>query len=100
MKSLTVPKLQHALTVELGDTTFDVDGILDEELMFFVCEGIVVVQGDSNSVDLMHFTTQEYFERKAADFFPEAQREILRICLTYLLFEEFDDGPCNSDMSY
>lgn len=97
MRPLTVPELQHALAVELGDSSLDVDSIPDEDLMVSVCAGIVAVQGDSNTVGLVHSTTQEYFERKAAEFFPEAQREILRTCLTYLLFEEFEGGPCNSD---
>lgn len=100
MKPLTVPELQHALAVELGDTTLDADSIPDEDLMISVCAGLVSVQGDSNTVGLVHSTTQEYFERKAAEFFPEAQREILRTCLTYLSFEEFHGGPCNSDKEF
>lgn len=96
-RPLTVPELQHALAVELGDTTLDVDSIPDEDLMISVCAGIVSVQGDSNTVGLVHSTTQEYFERKAAEFFPEGERDILRICLTYLSFEEFEAGPCDTD---
>lgn len=97
VRPLTVLELQHALAVESGDTTLDEDSIPDEDLMISVCAGIVAVQEDSNTVGLVHSTTQEYFERTAAEFFPEAQREILRACLTYLAFDEFDGGPCNSD---
>ena len=97
MRPLTVLELQHALAVEPGDTTLDADSIPDEDLIISVCAGIVTIQGDSNTVGLVHSTTQEYFERTAAQFFPEAQQEILRTCLTYLVFDEFDGGPCNSD---
>lgn len=97
MRPLTVPELQHALAVEPGDTSLDADSIPDEELMVSVCAGIVAVHGDSNTVGLVHSTTQEYLERKATEYFPEAQREIVRTCLTYLLFEEFGCGPCHSD---
>lgn len=97
MRPLTVPELQHALAVESGDTSLDVDSIPDEDLMVSVCAGIVAVQEDSNTVGLVHSTTQEYLERKASEFFPDAQEEIVRTCLTYLSFQEFEGGPCNSD---
>lgn len=97
MRPLTVRELQHALAVEPDDTSLDGDSIPDEDLMVSVCAGIVAVQGESNTVGLVHSTTQEYFERKATEFFPEAQREILKTCLTYLSFQEFESGPCNSD---
>jgi ankyrin repeat protein len=96
-RPLTVPELQHALAVELGDTFLDEDNITDEDLMVSVCVGTVVVQRESHTLGLVHATTQEYFERKAAEYFPDAQRQILKVCLTYLSFEEFESGPCNSD---
>lgn len=97
MRPLTVPELQHALAVEPEDPSLDGDSIPDEDLMVSVCAGIVAVQRESNTVGLVHATTQEYFDRKATSYFPEAQREILRTCLTYLSFQEFERGPCNSD---
>lgn len=97
MIPLTVLELQDALAVEPDDIFLDEDSIPDEDLMISVCAGIVAVQRESNTLGLVHSTTQEYFERKATEYFPEAQREIVTTCLTYLSFQEFESGPCNSD---
>jgi hypothetical protein len=69
MRPVTVPELQHALAVEPGDTFLDMDNIAHEDLMVSVCAGIIIVRRESNTIGLVHSTTQKYFERKASDFF-------------------------------
>ncbi|KAI0547888.1 ankyrin repeat-containing domain protein [Xylaria curta] len=86
---LTVAELQHALAVQLGDEDFDEDGLHDLELMISVCAGLVTVDGESNHIRLVHYTTQNYFERTRKDWFPEALSTISKICLTYLKFRPF-----------
>lgn len=94
VRPLTLKEIQHALAVEPDDTFLDEDSIVDEELLISVCTGIITVQYESDIVGLVHYTAQQYLERKAAEYFPEAQDAILRTCLTYLSFKEFDKGPC------
>lgn len=94
VRPLTLKEIQHALAVEPDDTFLDEDSIVDEELLISVCTGIITVQHESDVVGLVHYTAQQYLERKAVEYFPEAQDEILRTCLTYLSFKEFDKGPC------
>ena len=46
---------------------------------------------------LVHYTTQEYFERVRMSKFPDAQRSIATACLTYVSFDVFAKGYCPSD---
>lgn len=96
-RPLTIAEMQHALAVEPGDNTLDDDNIPNEEVLVSVCAGIVLVQQESDTIGLAHYTTQEYFERRGAEHFPSARQEILRSCLTYLMFDEFNSGPCKTD---
>lgn len=87
-----MPELQHALAVETGDHTLDEDNIPDEGLLFSVCNGLLIHEG--GFLSLVHYTLQEYLELKAETLFPEAQADIVRTCLTYLSFDDFEEGPC------
>lgn len=95
VRPLTLQEIQHALAVEPDDTFLEEDSIVDEELLVSVCTGIITVQHESDVVGLVHYTAQQYLERKAVEYFPEAQDAIVRTCLTYLSFKEFDKGPCH-----
>ena len=86
---MTIVAIQQALAVEVGDTFFDVENLPDEDLLISVCAGLVTVHRDRGVVALVHQTTEEYFERKRSDLFPEAQGILLRTCLTILSFDEF-----------
>ncbi|KAK3349386.1 hypothetical protein B0T25DRAFT_241016 [Lasiosphaeria hispida] len=61
--------------------------------------GLVTLDEESNCFRLVHYTTQEYFERIRRDRFPEAPTTIAKICLTILAFPPFavDVGYCPSE---
>ncbi|MCJ1464603.1 hypothetical protein MMC07_003216 [Pseudocyphellaria aurata] len=96
-RPLTIAEMQHALAVEPGDNTLDDDNIPNEEVLVSVCAGIVLVQQESHTIGFVHNTTQEYFERRGVEHFPSARQEILRSCLTYLMFDEFNSEPCKTE---
>ena len=89
-----MPELQHALAVETGDSDLDADNIPEEGLLLSVCNGLVTYEKEGSVLALVHYTFQQYLEQKAETIFPEAQVEIVRTCLTYLSFDEFERGPC------
>ena len=93
---LNLPTIQQALAVENEDKSLDKENMPDGELLVSVCTGLIEVHRDRGIVGLVHFTTQEYFERKGHELFPEAQEDILRTCLTFLSFEEFGTGVCET----
>ena len=95
---LTTLELQHALAVELGDSRFDEDNLSALEDIVAVCAGLVTVNNDT--VQLVHYTTQQYLEQTWTSWSPNAHRDIGNICVTYLLFDCFEAGFSNSYEQY
>jgi Ankyrin repeats (3 copies) len=97
VRPLAIKEIQCALAVELDDTEMDEEALPNEDILVSVCAGLVTIDRESNVIRLVHYTTQEYFQRIRMDRFPKAQTEIARTCLTYLLFDIFAEGSCSSD---
>jgi hypothetical protein len=68
--------------------------------MVSVCCGLVTVDKESNVFRLVHYTTQEYFERTQEKWFPNAETDITIICVTYLSFTVFQSGFCETDAEF
>ena len=96
-RPLTTEELCHALAVESGDKDLDLNNILDIEDIVSVCAGLVTVDDESNVIRLVHYTTQEYFEKVPEEWNHCPQLKITSTCLTYLSFSEFKHGSCPTD---
>jgi len=99
-RPLTSQELCHALAIEPGDIELDGDNVYDVEDIISVCAGLVTIDEESNVIRLVHYTTQEYFERIRSDWNPNAREEIATTCLTYLAFDTFRSGSCGSDEKF
>jgi ankyrin repeat protein len=97
---LTTQELSHALAIEPGDKALNSDKIYDVEDVISVCAGLVTVDEESNIIRLVHYTTQEYFERVRLEWNPGAQEEIAVACLTYLSLDTFRSGSCANDEAF
>ncbi|KAI9766614.1 MAG: hypothetical protein M1840_006425 [Geoglossum simile] len=96
-RPLFTTELQHALGVRLLTEKLDGDYLPSVQALRSVCAGLVTIDEQSGIVRLVHYTTQEYFERTWTSWFPFAQRDITNVCVTYLLFDVFETGFCQSD---
>ena len=96
-RPLTIEELQHALAVEIGEAELDMNNISPIEDLVTVCAGLVAVDEESHIARLVHYTTQEYFERTQTRWFPTAEADIVLICVTYLSFNVFGSGSCPTD---
>ncbi|KAH6989799.1 hypothetical protein BKA56DRAFT_259996 [Ilyonectria sp. MPI-CAGE-AT-0026] len=94
---LTSTELQHALAVKPGKPNLDEDDLPEIEGMVSVCSGLVTIDKGSNIIRLVHYTTQQYFERTQNRWFDNAQAAITTICTTYLSFSVFESGFCQKD---
>ena len=83
--------------MEIGASELDKEDLPETEDMASVCAGLVIIDKESDIIRLVHYTTQEYFERTWASWFPNAQTDITKICITYLLFDTFEAGFCQTD---
>jgi hypothetical protein len=97
LRPLTVAEMRHAISVQPDQTSIDEDDLIDEEILVSVCAGLVVIDQESEVIRLIHYTTQDYFDRNRETQFPDGQTNITKSCLTYLSFEVFQSGYCNDD---
>ncbi|KAI8665872.1 NACHT domain-containing protein [Fusarium keratoplasticum] len=89
---LTKSELQEALAVEIGEPKLDQDNLPNMDDVASVCAGLVTIDEESDVVRLVHYTTQDFFERTRDKWFEGAESHIAEVCLTYLLFEQFRGG--------
>ena len=99
-RPLTTLELQHALAVVVGDSKLDEDNLETAERMISVCAGLVTIDEESRIIRLVHYTTQEYFERTQREWYPDAQTNITTICVSYLSFDQFASGICQNDKEF
>jgi hypothetical protein len=96
-RPLTATELQRALAVEVGDSELDEENLQDIGETISACAGLVTADDESKIVRLVHYTTQQYFERTQGTWFSKAETNIARICVTYLSFDVFESGFCLND---
>jgi hypothetical protein len=99
-RPLTTAEICCALAVEPEEAELDPENVPDVEDLLSVCAGLVVVDQESAVIRLVHYTTQEYFERIRDALNPGAQSHMASTCLTYLSFSIFKTGSCSSDEEF
>lgn len=99
-RPLTTPELQTALAVAPGDSKLDHDNMERIERMVSICAGLVTVDDESDIIRLVHYTTQEYFERTGKQWFGDVEADITTICVAYLSFDDFASGTCQTDEEF
>jgi hypothetical protein len=96
-RPLTICELQHALGTKARTSKLDDGDFPQTEDMVSVCAGLVTIDKESRIIRLVHYTTQEYFERTQRQWFPNAETDITTICVTYLSFNKFESGICKDE---
>lgn len=97
-RQLKTRELQHALALNMEldsgsvPQDFDDDSIPEIDLIVSSCHGLVTVDEESDVIRLVHYTTQEYFDRMQQQLFPEAETTITNVCTLYLTISNFYDA--------
>ncbi|KAL2686900.1 hypothetical protein Neosp_004443 [[Neocosmospora] mangrovei] len=99
-RPLTVRELQHALAIIDGAEMLDEDSITDAEDLVSSCEGLLILDPETNIIRLIHYTTQEYLENIRDTWFPDVENDILRVCLKIISSPDFQSGPCQTDAEF
>ena len=82
-RPLKANELCHALAVEIGSPNLNTDNVPSISTVLACCQGLIVVENETSTVRLIHFTLQEYF-RTQPHLFGPAHSTIAETCLTYL----------------
>ncbi|KAM0253974.1 hypothetical protein ACHAQJ_006987 [Trichoderma viride] len=98
-RNFTVQDLQHLYaTRELSDgESLEEDDLPDGDILTETCSGLVIVDGESQVVRLVHYTAQQYFEESHKLQMREAKLTLTRCSLRYLALPNFSSGCCKND---
>ncbi|RPB02048.1 hypothetical protein L873DRAFT_1762725 [Choiromyces venosus 120613-1] len=89
-RPLHADELCHALAVEIGATHLNPDNIPSILTLLRFCQGLIIVEKDTSTVRLIHFTLQEYLSTRL-DLFGTAHSIMAETCLTYLNSQQILD---------
>ena len=92
-RPLTIQDLQHVLSLDGENVEPYPDRVMEQDILLSICAGLVTVDPGSGIVRMVHYTTQEFFEKIRCDRFPDADHEIITSCLRYLSSSALD-GYC------
>lgn len=96
---LTVDEIRIAVSVEPNRYELDELDLPDMATLLDVCAGLVIIDEETNTIRLAHYTVQEYIVRKS--ILPEdAELNLAMACTTYLSFEAFAQGIFPSKSEY
>jgi len=82
-RPLKADALRHALAVEIGTPDLNTDNLPSIGTLLACCQGLVVVEKETSTIQLIHFTLQEYL-RAHPELFGTAHSTIAETCLSYL----------------
>jgi ankyrin repeat protein len=99
-RPLSTGELQHALAVKKDTTKLNSDYLPSIKILRSICAGLVTVDEESGIIRLVHYTTQEYFNKNPTKWFLNAEAEITTTCIIYLSFSVFQSGICQTDNEF
>lgn len=96
-RPLVTSEIQMALAVEKDTSQIDKENLPRVEDLVSACAGLVMFDYRSDIVRLVHYTTKDYLDLVMDKWYPDAQKDITTVCLTYLSFEIFESGFAPTD---
>ena len=99
---LTIKALCETVSIDLGSTRLNREAIPDEFEILHRCSSLVRKSEKGEKLELAHFTVKEFLQQidPKRDISIGAYRydpgnddpQLAKVCLTYLMFENFDQG--------
>ena len=90
-RPLRIDELCHALAVEMEATDLDLENIRPQDTVLGSCLGLAVVDKETSTVRLIHYTLQEYLSQPGV--LPDAHKTLAQSCLAYLNYDQVKGLP-------
>jgi ankyrin repeat protein len=90
-RQLYVKELQAAIAVKENQVEVDELDLCPINLLLSACCGIVVISEASETIQLVHYTAQDYFLDRKGQWFPHGQSYLAKQCMNYLSLQKFQD---------
>ena len=87
-RPLSLDELRQALAVKSGMKSLDAHLLRSSKTLVDVCAGLIIVEEESNTVRLIHYTLKEFLQRHLGRL-RNPNIHIAQVCLNYLLFDAF-----------
>ena len=91
--------LSEALAVPYSSDSIDVSFCPSRQVVLECSMGLVTVDDDTEVVKLVHHSVYEYLRSVSQNLFPSAKTHLSDVCLKYLAFSDFSNGPCRDETS-
>jgi len=94
-RPLKADELCHALGVDIRSPNLNIDNVPSTNTLLTCCQGLIVVEKETSTVRLIHFTLQEYLCAHP-DLFGAAHSVMAETCLSHLnspQVKAFSAGP-------
>ncbi|KAH0170342.1 hypothetical protein KCU67_g2679, partial [Aureobasidium melanogenum] len=93
-RPLRLSELLHALAIDERLPYLDKENVPHVPHIIDACAGLVVVNETNNTIELFHKTLHEYLVKNQSVWFPQGNETIGLMCVRYLSFDAFANGPC------
>jgi len=93
-RPLSIDELCHVLAVDIDSTDLNSENITSEDTVLKSCLGLAVVDSETLTVGLAHYTLQEYLSQPGV--LPNAHRTLGQRCLTYLNYDKVKGLPADN----
>ena len=93
-RPLRIEELCHALAVETEATDLDLENVPPPDTVLGSCLGLAMVDVETSTVRLIHYTLQEYLSRPGA--LPHAHTKLGQTCLTFLNYDQVKGLPADN----
>ena len=95
-RALTEAELSDALAIHSGQNAVKVKYRPPTKTILECCQGLATVDGEG-FIRLAHYAIQEYLSDHSKNLFPRGEAAIAVTSLRYLAFENFQDGPWQTE---
>lgn len=92
-RALRLDELLDALSVRINDKELFRKYRSRKEVLIRQCQSLVRDDPSTGIVEFTHYTVQEFLQKHCSAILL-ANEDIAGICLTYLTFDVFEEGPC------
>lgn len=92
-RPLRLSELLHALAIDERIPHLDTENVPLVLHIVDACAGLIVVDETNGTVGLFHKTFYEYLVKNRSVWFPQGNDTIGLMCVRYLSFDAFADGP-------
>ncbi|KAG9734200.1 hypothetical protein KCU73_g10841, partial [Aureobasidium melanogenum] len=93
-RPLRLSELLHALAIDERIPYLDKENVPHVPHIIDACAGLIVVNETNNTIELFHKTLHEYLAKNQSVWFPQGNDTIGLMCVRYLSFDAFANGPC------